>query len=50
MIVITIISSLFLLIYVGADFSKSRIEKRSNNEFAENVWWEKSFILVCPLH
>jgi hypothetical protein len=50
MIVITIFLSLFLLIYVGADFSNSRIENRSNNEFVENLWWEKSFILVCPLH
>ncbi|MBA4715178.1 MAG: hypothetical protein H2015_01140 [Chloroflexi bacterium] len=50
MILITIFFSIALLIYVGAGFSEYRIEERKNGELVNNLWWEKGFISVCPLH
>ena len=50
MISITIFFSIALLIYVGAGFSEYRIEERKNGELTNNLWWEKGFISVCPLH
>jgi hypothetical protein len=50
MIVMTIFVSLALLIYIGADYSENRIKNRANQNNLADVWWERSFILVCPLH
>ena len=50
MISITIFFTVALLIYVGAGFSEYRIEQRINLEQSNNLWWEKGFISVCPLH
>ena len=50
MILLTVLMSVFLMIYIGADFSKNRIENRQVSAGNESVWWEKGFVLVCPLH
>ena len=50
MISITIFFSVALLIYVGAGFSEYRIEQRKSLEQSNNLWWEKGFVSVCPLH
>ena len=50
MIIITVLVSLALLIYIGADYSESRIKNRVSHGNSTDVWWERSFILVCPLH
>ena len=50
MIVMTIFVSLALLIYIGADYSENRINNRVSQNNSTDVWWERSFILVCPLH
>jgi len=50
MIIITILVSMALLIYIGADYSENRIKNRVSGNNSTDVWWERSFILVCPLH
>jgi len=50
MIILTILFSVALLIYVGADYSENRIKIRSGQDSLDDLWWERSFILVCPLH
>ena len=50
MIFITIFFSIALLIYVGAGFSEFRINERNNAGQINDLWWEKGFITVCPLH
>ena len=50
MILLTVLMSAFLMIYIGADFSKNRIDKRQVSDGIESIWWEKGFVLVCPLH
>lgn len=50
MIFITVFFSISLLIYVGAGFSEYRINERDNTGQLNNLWWEKGFITVCPLH
>ena len=50
MISITIFFSIALLIYVGAGFSEFRINERNNAGQINDLWWEKGFISVCPLH
>ena len=50
MISITIFFSVALLVYIGAGFSEYRIQERKNLEQYNNLWWEKGFISVCPLH
>jgi len=50
MVIMTVLVSLALLIYIGADYSESRIKNRTTQGNSTDVWWERSFILVCPLH
>ena len=50
MISITIFFSVALLVYIGAGFSEYRIEERKNRVQSNDLWWEKGFISVCPLH
>ena len=50
MIFLTILFSIVLLIYIGAEFSKYRISERMKNGQNVDLWWERSFISVCPLH
>lgn len=50
MIFITVFFSISLLIYVGAGFSEYRINERDNTGQLNNLWWERGFITVCPLH
>ena len=50
MILITIIFSFALLIYIGAEFSEYRISERLNDGQNVDLWWERGFISVCPLH
>lgn len=50
MILITILFSFALLIYIGAEFSEHRISERLNDGQNVDLWWERGFISVCPLH
>ena len=50
MILITILFSFALLIYIGAEFSEYRISERLNDGQNVDLWWERGFISVCPLH
>ena len=50
MILITILFSFTLLIYIGAEFSEYRISERLNDGQNVDLWWERGFISVCPLH
>tara|TARA_B100000945_G_C19907286_1_gene378966 strand:- start:17 stop:199 length:183 start_codon:yes stop_codon:yes gene_type:complete len=50
MILITILFSFGLLIYIGAEFSEYRISERLNDGQNVDLWWERGFISVCPLH
>ena len=50
MILITILFSFALLIYIGAEFSEYRISERLNDGQNADLWWERGFISVCPLH
>ena len=50
MILITILLSFTLLIYIGAEFSEYRISERLNDGQNVDLWWERGFISVCPLH
>tara|TARA_B100000941_G_C28482466_1_gene543011 strand:+ start:191 stop:373 length:183 start_codon:yes stop_codon:yes gene_type:complete len=50
MIILTILISIALLIYIGAEFSEYRISERINDSQNVDVWWERGFISVCPLH
>ena len=50
MILITILISFALLIYIGAEFSEYRISERLNDGQNVDLWWERGFISVCPLH
>ena len=50
MIILTILISIALLIYIGAEFSEYRISERINDSKNVDVWWERGFISVCPLH
>ena len=34
----------------GAEFSEHRISVRINNGQNVDLWWERGFISVCPLH
>ena len=50
MILVTILFSFDLLIYIGAEFSEYRISERLNDGQNVDLWWERGFISVCPLH
>ena len=50
MILVTILFSFTLLIYIGAEFSEYRISERLNDGQNVDLWWERGFISVCPLH
>tara|TARA_B100001115_G_scaffold90352_1_gene66460 strand:+ start:71 stop:253 length:183 start_codon:yes stop_codon:yes gene_type:complete len=50
MILITILFSFGLLVYIGAEFSEYRISERLNDGQNVDLWWERGFISVCPLH
>ena len=50
MILVTILFSFALLIYIGAEFSENRISERLNDGQNVDLWWERGFISVCPLH
>ena len=50
MMFLTILFSLGLLVYIGADFSEYRISERKNEGQYNNIWWERGFITACPLH
>ena len=50
MILITILFSFAFLIYIGAEFSEYRISERLNVGQNVDLWWERGFISVCPLH
>ena len=50
MILVTILFSFALLIYIGAEFSEYRISERLNDGQSVDLWWERGFISVCPLH
>ena len=50
MIFLTILFSIGLLIYIGAEFSEYRISERMSNGQNVDLWWERGFISVCPLH
>ena len=50
MIFLTILFSIVLLIYILAEFSEYRISERMKNGQNVDLWWERSFISVCPLH
>ena len=50
MILITILFSISLLVYIGAEFSEYRISERLNDGQNVDLWWERGFISVCPLH
>ena len=50
MILITILFSFGLLIYIGAEYSEYRISERLNDGQNVDLWWERGFISVCPLH
>ena len=50
MILVTILFSFSILIYIGAEFSEYRISERLNDGQNVDLWWERGFISVCPLH
>ena len=50
MILVTILFSFALLIFIGAEFSEYRISERLNDGQNVDLWWERGFISVCPLH
>ena len=50
MILVTILFSFGLLVYIGAEFSEYRISERLNDGQNVDLWWERGFISVCPLH
>ena len=50
MILIRILFSFALLIYIGAEFSEYRISERLNDGQNVDLWGERGFISVCPLH
>ena len=48
---ISILFSIFLLIYLSAGIAFDRSIQRTNiDQNAEKQWWEDQILYICPLH
>ena len=49
--IISIIFSIFLLIYLSASIAFDRSIERANvGENIQKQWWEDQMLYICPLH